>query len=182
VKSLSEDATLELLFVGRLVEHKGLQVLLDAIRRLNAYRSNLLLRLTVVGDGECRSKLERLAAGTGCTFVGFQPNVVPYYEAADIFISPSLGPEGSSLVALEAMARSTACILSDLPVHCEIAIDGKAARLFRSGDIEDLAMKLAELSTNDSERDNYGRSGYLAVQKNHNPETAVRAYLKVFGA
>jgi len=80
---------------------------------------------------------------------------------------------------LEAMAQCLPCVLSDLPVHREIAANGKAAMLFRTGDAEDLARKLEALIASGSTRQNYAQSAYLAVQRNHNPEAAVKAHLGV---
>lgn len=171
-----------ILFVGRLVEYKGLQVLLGALHHLNAYQAGTRLRLTIVGDGEYRAELERKAAGIDARFVGFQADVSPYYEAADLFVSPSLGPEGSSLVTLEAMAHCLPCLVSDLPVHREIANNGKAAMLFCSGSIDDLAEKLRTLLESHAEWRSYCHSAYTTVQMKHNPEIAARAYLGAFSA
>jgi glycosyltransferase involved in cell wall biosynthesis len=181
VRSLPRRGPVGVLFVGRLVEHKGLQVLLGAIHWLNAHPTGRPLRLTIVGDGEYRPELERRAVGTDAHFVGFQSNVAPFYEAADVFISPSLGPEGSSLVALEAMARCLPCILSDLPVHREIANNGRSALLFKNGDVEDLAQKLGALIESDVQRQSYIKAGYRAIQRDHNPDLVADAYLRAFG-
>ena len=71
-------------------------------------------------------------------FVGFQRNLREFYERADIFVMPSLGPEGLPMTSLEAMAHGLPCIFSDLPVHHEITDHGKGAYLFRSGEVESL--------------------------------------------
>jgi len=180
-KILRRDAPINILFVGRLVEHKGLQILLEAIRILKdsgVYRS---LRVTAVGEGPFLPQLRQIAEGLDVHFAGFQPNVGPYYAGADIFVSSSLGPEGMPLVTMEAMARSLPCILSDLPVHREIASNGDAAALFEWGNSADLARKLSALIDDDGLRRRYAEAGYRVVKLNHNPEYAADAYSKAFG-
>ena len=128
-----------LLYVGRLERYKGLYLLLEALRGI----SNVTL--TVVGDGSYRKELERLAEGIDVRFEGFQSDTAKYYRETDIFVMPSLGPEGFGIVTIEAMAHSVPCLISDLDVHREITAAGTAAMLFRSGDVADLRAKLSLL-------------------------------------
>jgi len=182
VRTMALASPVSILFVGRMVEYKGLQVLLEAMHYLATMASRPALRLIAVGDGPFRSELERLAEGLNASFVGFQRDVAPFYASADIFVSPSLGPEGSSLVALQAMAHSVPCVLSDLAVHREIANHGEAAALFRNGDAVDLTLKLRLLITDDERRQSYQQAGYAIVQRHHHPDLAAQAYLQAFSA
>jgi glycosyltransferase involved in cell wall biosynthesis len=164
-----------LLHVGRLERYKGLHLLLEALRGI----SNV--RLTVVGDGSYRGELERLAEGINVRFEGFQPHPAKYYAQADIFVMPSLGPEGFGIVTMEAMAHSVPCLISDLDVHQEITAAGTAAMLFRSGNVEDLRDKLQELIGNASLRSAYSAAGYQRVEKVYNSDVALKSYLWAFG-
>ena len=80
--------------MGRLERYKGLYLLLEALRGIPN------VALTVVGDGSYRGELERLAEGINVRFEGFQSNPSKYYEETDIFVMPSLGPEGFGIVTL----------------------------------------------------------------------------------
>jgi glycosyltransferase involved in cell wall biosynthesis len=164
-----------LLFVGRLERYKGLYLLLEALREVPD------VRLTVVGDGSYRKELERLAEGIDVRFEGFQPNPAKYYAEADIFVMPSLGPEGFGIVTMEAMAHGLPCITSDLAVNREVTGDGTAAMLFRSGNAEDLRGKLQELIGNASLRSAYSAAGYQRVQKVYTSDAALKSYLWAFG-
>ena len=175
------ESAVTLLFVGRLVEYKGLQVLLAAMQDLMVRRPDLRCRLVVVGEGPFREPLGRLADGLDVRFAGFQSDVPAFYHDADILVSPSLGPEGSCLVGIEAMAHSLPCLLSDLPVYKEIALEGKAAALFRSGDPIDLADQLAKMIGDPDLRRHYAEAGYIAATANHSLGRAVTDYLEVFG-
>ena len=137
--TLSTPKHPQLLFVGRLEEYKGVQLILQAMRQIPD------VSLLVVGDGSYRRQLEGLADQLDVHFAGFQPDPSRFYKDSTIFINPSLGPEGLPLVSLEAMAHGLPCLFSDLPVHREITADGNAAALFSCGDSETLAQQLRQL-------------------------------------
>jgi glycosyltransferase involved in cell wall biosynthesis len=164
---------MHIIYVGRLERYKGLHLLLRAIR-------GIAVTLTVVGDGKYRQTLEELAAGMDVKFVGFQNDPTPYYEEADLFVMPSLGPEGLPMVALEAMSHALPCLFSDLPVHCEITENGRAAMLFRRGDVEDLREKLSALIENTSLRSQYSEYAYRTIEAKYQVEVARQAYLQLF--
>jgi glycosyltransferase involved in cell wall biosynthesis len=170
----SEADNLRLLFVGRIARLKGLHLLIEALRGVpNA-------TLTVVGDGADRSECERAAKGLPVTFVGFQSMPQLYYDRADLILNPSIGPEGSSMVALEAMAMSLPIIMSDITVFREVSNNGSAALLFKSGDSDDLREKI--LSFRDAAlRRGYAERGHTWVLKEHSSTNAKREYLGVFG-
>jgi glycosyltransferase involved in cell wall biosynthesis len=171
----SESPDVHLLFVGRLERYKGLHLLLRAMRSLPG------TRLTVLGDGSYRKELEHLAAGMRVCFEGFQSNPEKYYAEADIFVMPSLGPEGLPMVTIEAMAHGLPCLFSDLEVHREITAAGTAGMLFRSGDVEDLRYQLSLLIEQTPLRAAYSQAGYRRVEAAYNPDVALRSYLCAFG-
>jgi colanic acid/amylovoran biosynthesis glycosyltransferase len=111
----------EALFIGRLVPRKGLDVLLRALARLERAED---VRLTVVGDGPQRSRLEALAGELGLTarvaFRGVLPaaGVRAALEAADVLVVPSRTladgeAEGSPTVLKEALAVGVAVVATD---------------------------------------------------------------------
>jgi glycosyltransferase involved in cell wall biosynthesis len=164
-----------LLYVGRLERYKGLQLILAALRSLPD------ARLTVLGDGSYREELERLSEGMNVRFDGYRSNLENYYAEADIFIMPSLGPEGLPMVSIEAMAHGLPCLFSDLEVHREITAFGRAAMLFRSGDAEDLGRKLSILIEDTPLRCAYSEAAYRRVEQAYSPEIALKSYLWAFG-
>jgi len=174
VPSKDSASQTHIIYVGRLERYKGLHLLLEALRGIND------VSLTVVGDGAYRHALEELATGLDVEFVGFQSDPTPYYNAADICVMPSLGPEGLPLVALEAMSHSLPCLFSDLPVHSEITENGRAAMLFRSGDVEDLRAKLLTLIECGSRRAQYSENAYRVIESKYQVSIARQAYLRLF--
>jgi glycosyltransferase involved in cell wall biosynthesis len=177
----ADDKPLRLLFIGRLLPHKGTSLILDAMRRLNTGNCVRTVSLTVVGEGESRSELERQAKGLAVRFVGFQANPTNFYQNADLFINPTLGPEGLPLVSLEAMSHGLPCILSDLPVHKEITDGGKYAPLFRSGDADDLCSQIRLFLLAPGLLDLYGRLAKDLVKARYSADIARKRYAEEFG-
>ncbi len=99
----------KLLFVGRLVERKGVNVLLKALKNISI-RIGDKVSLTVIGDGPQRKNLEESCKDLGiCSQVKFLGNVdktelVDFYRSCDIFILPSISGEVQPFVLFEAMS------------------------------------------------------------------------------
>lgn len=120
--SLAQDQLL-ILFVGRLVEKKGVKDLITAYSLLTKEQRNQT-HIWIVGDGSERKSLEIQSQSLQLTdkvsFLGKLPNVqLPdYYAAADIFVAPSIidsagDTEGQGVTLVEAMASGTAIISTD---------------------------------------------------------------------
>ena len=116
--SLGVDAEM-ILFVGRLVEKKGVHNLLAAMQRV--LKSSPKATLVLVGDGTQRHDLERMAerleiAGS-VRFLGKLPHeqLPEYYAAADLFVGPSVvdrsgDTEGLGVVFIEAASAGLAMV------------------------------------------------------------------------
>lgn len=114
----------ELLFVGRLVEKKGLTHLLDAMAAISSQIPGA--RLLIAGDGPLRQPLERRAIRTGLgdsvTFLGAVPQsrLPALYRRAAVAVFPFVvardgDQEGLGLVVIEAMGCGCPVVASDLP-------------------------------------------------------------------
>ncbi|WP_347756256.1 glycosyltransferase [Agrococcus sp. ProA11] len=139
--------SVRLLLVGRLVEKKGVSVLLAALRAV-PHRD---WELTVVGDGPLRAALEQQAGDLPVRFLGQQgrTELAKQYASADIVVAPSViaangDQDGLPVALIEAMSAGCAVIVSDLPGLADVAADG-AGVLIRSGDEHDLTMALTAL-------------------------------------
>jgi glycosyltransferase involved in cell wall biosynthesis len=160
------------LYVGRLERYKGLHLLIEAVRNLPHP-----VHLIVVGDGRDRAHLQGLASGMHCDFMGFLPNTADFYYSSDLFVNPSLGPEGLPIVSLEAMASGIPCIFSALPVHSEISAQGKGAALCKVDDVQDLTSALERLLFHTNERVTLSDNAQEIVRKRYSPTVALKGYL-----
>jgi glycosyltransferase involved in cell wall biosynthesis len=103
----------ELLFVGRLIERKGVHLLLEAFAALASEHSQL--RLTIIGDGPERSRLEAMARALNVTdritFRGQldRERLAQAYRQAAILVLPALS-DAMPNVVLEAMAAGLAIV------------------------------------------------------------------------
>ncbi len=165
----------QVLYVGRLEEYKGVHLLLLAARALP-----FPVRLVIVGVGKYRAALEKLAIGLDVTFMGFQGEPARFYQEADVFVNPSLGPEGLPITSLEAMAAGVPCIFSDLPVHTEISEGGQAAALFRCGDERELGSVLASVLDQPMYRQRLRTVAQEVIRRKYSPEAALPGYLEAF--
>ncbi len=137
------------LTVGRLAEQKEHVLLAEAFRRLDEPGRVDDWHLEIVGEGPMRPVLEaatedQRSAGR-VVLTGHLDDVGPAYLRAGIFVLPSRF-EGTPNALLEAMAHGLPCVVSDsLPGAVEHVHDGETGLVFRSGDADDLAEKIARL-------------------------------------
>ncbi|MCI9471230.1 MAG: glycosyltransferase family 4 protein [Lachnospiraceae bacterium] len=136
---------MEILYVGRLAAIKGLDILLKAIARL---KEKYRVHLSLVGDGEQRQFLERLAdklqliwkegvtEGCDVTFYGVQTDIVPFLKKAMLFVYPSVCQEVFGLSIVEAMAFGIPCIGNCVGGIPEVIEDGRNGFLTKTMDVD----------------------------------------------
>jgi glycosyltransferase involved in cell wall biosynthesis len=143
-----------LVFVGRLVEKKGVDVLIKAFARLQTDHPEITL--TIIGDGPLRSELEALSAALGCsgaiTFKGAVPNdtIPAVLNQHRIAVVPSViasdgDQEGLGLVAVEAMGCGCAVVSSDIGALKDVITNRKTGLMVPTGDCVELAQGLGQL-------------------------------------
>lgn len=139
-----DSSKINLLFVSRLIERKGLQYVIPELEKIQEVVDKEL-HLTIVGDGPYRETLETLAnqfdVESMVSFEGQKDKneLLPYYQAGDIFVFPSKR-EGMPNAVLEAMA----CGLPVVMTPCE----GSDELIQGNGEIvkaEDMGKALASL-------------------------------------
>lgn len=139
-----------LISIGRLVEQKGFDVLLDA---LFLVRKQHDCRLIIVGDGPLRTDLEaivtRLRLEENVDFVGWQENPYKFVTRSDLFVLSSRW-EGLGNVLIEALACGCPVVATDCQYGPkEILEGGRYGELVKVNNVSDLASKiLSTLQTN----------------------------------
>jgi glycosyltransferase involved in cell wall biosynthesis len=157
------------LYFGKLLYNKGVHVLFDALRRVDA-------RAIVVGFGDYREELEATAPPR-TLFTGAldHRHLVHLIPLCDVTVVPSIFPEAFGMVAAESAAAGTPPLVARHSGLAEIA-EGLEAEYpperreltsFETGDANDLADKLrALLNLSGEERRGLGRAGREAVVRN----------------
>src|SRR5581483_2021702 len=134
------------LYFGKLIENKGVHLLLEALRELRA-------RAVIVGFGDFRRRLEA-EAGPRTLFTGplEHRHLAHLLPLADVAVVPSIFPEAFGMVAAEAAAAGCPPLVARHSGLAEIAAGLEAEypeRLrhlaaFESGSVDDLSRKLRE--------------------------------------
>jgi len=116
---LGLDGKKVVLFVGRLIPYKGVEVLLEAFG--DVLKNVPDATLVIVGQGPLRARLEEKCRARGIeksvVFAGRAPEgkLADYYRLADVFVLPSIyKTEAFGIVLLEAMACGVPCIGTDV--------------------------------------------------------------------
>jgi glycosyltransferase involved in cell wall biosynthesis len=160
------------LYVGRLIEPKGIGLLLEEFASLPAYD------LDVIGDGDLRPKLERRFGH--CQNIRFlgpipQAELVGAYRDATALVFPSLAPETFGLSIVEAFACGTPAIVRDAG-GCREPIDATGGGLvYRTS--EELHAALSRLANEPGLRERLAacaREGFLRL---YTPQRHIEAYL-----
>jgi colanic acid/amylovoran biosynthesis glycosyltransferase len=156
-----------ILFVGRLVDKKGVSVLLEALGLLDGRGYDL----RVVGDGPLRAQLNGESAGLPVTFLGVlgREALAAEFGAAAIAVFPSVpaasgDQDGLPVALLEAMTAGCAVIASDLPGLRDALRDGESGFLTASGSAQELATALGRLLGDPALRDQLGRAASTRAQ------------------
>lgn len=183
VVELQRDLTKKLLFVGRLSEEKGLDLLLTALSRL--YESGQIFHCTLIGDGPLRCALETQVVQLGLSdfvsFLGAQPPAVVWAKLSEAwaFILPSRY-EGLSNAALEALAHGVPCVLS----RCggvDAYLTEESGWVFEVGDTRALEHALrAALTLPPERRAAMARACRRLVEMHFSLEKVASQYLECF--
>lgn len=115
-------------------------------------------KLVIVGridlnESYCKSVLSRSSNNPSILTVGFQSGILlsELYAHAGLFVLPS-SHEGLPIALLEALSYGLPVLVSDIPAHKEIGLQGN--RYFSLGDVEDLAGRMVSLVTDQDNQNN----------------------------
>lgn len=139
-----------LLYVGSLIERKGVIYLLKAMQQVKAHYPDY--QLQIVGEGDQRESLEAYTRQHNLedrvTFLGTQSqaHVAELMQRAKLFILPST-EEGQGAVLVEAMASGTPCIGSDAG-GIPTVITPEVGRVFESANSDALFLAIADMLEN----------------------------------
>lgn len=174
---------LEILCVGRLAPAKAQHVLIGASEKL--IREGREVRLTLVGDGPDRKKLEKqvqernLAGHVILKGSLNQKRVRELYAQADVFALSSFA-EGVPVVLMEAMAMEIPCVATRVAGVSELIRDEIDGLLVEPGDDESLARAIARLHDDPALGVRLGQSARQHVNQEYNLRKNVERLAEVF--
>jgi len=190
VRRSAGDGSFRILFVGRLVERKGVTYLIDALTRLP---SDVRARLTVIGEGPERAALETQASAGGAEGrVDFRGRVddkalQEAFAAADVLVLPSIvdsrgDTEGLGVVLLEAMSCGVPVVGSRAGGITDIIEDQESGLLVPPADPALLAGALDRLARDPALAARLGAAGERRVRAAFGWPEIMKSWVECYGA
>ena len=178
-----------ILSVARLIEKKGIEVLLEALARISP---KLNWRFVQVGDGPLKGSLQNRASALGLsgkiTWRGAltQDELLIEYRKADLFALASRvardgDRDGLPNVLLEAQSQGLACVATRVSAIPELVRDGHTGLLVEENDPDALARALEALIGNPARRRALGLAGQARVMQTFGLDANVEPLARKFG-
>ena len=188
-RKLDIGQNVELLTVSRLVEEKGLQYMLYAVKKL--VRLGYSIHYTIVGYGPLHENLNELSKRLGIdnrvSFVGAvaHDRIRPYFDNAHIFVLPSVmakngGIEAQGLVIQEAQACGLPVVASKIGGIPEGILIGESGFLVPEKDAGMLARRIKHLIDNSQKWPQMGRCGRDFVSERYSSVDLIRQLEKIY--
>jgi len=176
------SGTVDLLFVSRFIETKGLLESISAMSLLN--EDGMKYRLFCVGDGpirdQAKSLVKELALDEVVTFTGYIPEteVEKYLRASDIFVFPTRHTEGFPIALFKAAAAGMPIVTTKVRAAAEYLREPDNC-LFCNSDPADIAAQIARIAANEDLRSKMSEENYK-LGLTLSAEAVTAAYVEVF--
>jgi len=166
-----------ILFVGRLIENKGIVDLIRAFAQLPTELREKT-NLWIIGQGEMESSLKtlttELSIGDRIVFWGEIPNdqLPDYYAAADLFVGPSVetpnrGAEGQGIVFIEAFAADLCVLATRVGGIPEVVDDGRTGMLVSPRNPTELANAMQRLLSDPALRQSLANNARVLARERY---------------
>ena len=171
VESLPDDF---ILFVGQLMPHKGVEVLIKAYQKLDT-RTKLLIIGVEHPDFRYESTESVLIIKNAP-----HPAVMGAMSKCRFLVIPSICAESASTVAREAMSQRKAVIASDIGGQKEAVVDGETGILVPPGDADRLAEALSYLLQRPETASQMGERGYGKFMATYTSDVVIPKIIKLY--
>src|SRR5262249_41700137 len=171
------------LFVGRMVRAKGVQVLLDAAQRILNEQPNT--RFLLVGTGyyldELKGQAHHLGIGDRVNFLGYvsDTDLLRVYKIADVACFPSLY-EPFGIVALEGMAAKVPVVTSDAGGLTDFVEHMVTGLTTYAGDSYSLGSALLQMRCDQQLTERHPQDAYEKVRNIYNWKVIAKRTLEVY--
>lgn len=174
------------LFFGNCRPEKGLDLALQALSQLKDCEDEFLFvtagKMKPDEEAYFRSLVDELEVGSIVRMeVGLVPDdeAIAYYRAADIIVLPYRHIYDSG-VAMTASTCARAILTSDLPPMLELTENGRLGLHFRTGDVDDLALKMKRVLGMGTELDALGAEAQKKVLSERDPDVIAAQILALY--
>lgn len=176
---MPQEGPLSFIFIGRLMEAKGIDQYLECARRIRARHEDT--RFYVAGfieEKKYETLIEGYVSDGSVEYLGFRDDIDEWIRRCSCTVLPSLGGEGVPNAVLESAATGRPCIASNIPGSRDAVEDGVTGYLFTPGSTEELTDKVERfLALSAQERENMGLAGRAKMEREFDREIVIGKYI-----
>ena len=184
----NQNAEKKILFVGRLIERKGVRYLIDALVEV---ARDIPARLDIIGNGPLRNQLNRQIKQNGLEDIAVihgnigGSELEKYYQNCDVFVLPAVvdkwgDTEGQGVVLLEALTFKKPVVASSVGGIVDIVQNGKTGILVPEKNPLLLARAIKRVLTDKNFARHLGESGYNHAVNNFSWDKIIADTIKAY--
>lgn len=168
-------------FAGRNRPHKGLSYLIESARSLpTEAHIHFLLLGKLANDSALKKKIAQSPYSDRIHLAGYRDDAPSVYAACDTFIMPSTKREGLSRAVIEAMARGTPPIVTDVGGLPELVIHGQSGIVVQPKDAYGIAEAILRLAQDPDEKRRMGANARQRIQEHFHIQQTVSQTRSLF--
>jgi len=156
-------------YIGRLIDMKHVETLIQAFSELDASK----YRLLIIGGGEKKEELEKFASkinnSNRIQFIGKVTNPDYWLNVFDLNVLPS-AYEGQPIAVIECMSKGVINICSNVTGTREIIVDNENGLLFEFKNVKELREKIEFATVHTEVKEKIQENAYRFYNQNFSPE------------
>ena len=181
----------QILSVGYLIERKGFEYLIKAVKEVLKDYDNVKLKIVGSGPLECQIKklIKDLKLENNIQILSnvSDEQLLELYNLSDLFVLPSIvdsqgNTEGLGVVLLEAMACGLPVIASNIGGIPDIVNDGETGLLVPEKNFKEISKSIAELIENEDLKKKIAIEGYKMIKEDFSWEKIAKGYITIYNA
>jgi len=171
-------------YAGRIVENKGILILLSAMAKLVKKNKNFMLKIAGEGDYnfilKMKNIIHNMQLGKNVEFIGRQKDMEYFYKNIDLLIVPSLVREAFGLVICESMYCRTPVISTDSGAQNEIIKSGENGIIVEADNVDALAEAIIKIYDDSKIRRHFATAGEKTILDKFTVEQCFLGIEKVY--
>lgn len=176
------ESSIRLLYLGWVVDYKGIYDLIEALKKISDQTPNLIVDICGNGDDFNKAKqiVESSSLAKKITFHGWVnlEQKINFLSKTDIYILPS-HYEGFPNALLEAMSSGIASIATDVGAIASVLVNRKNGLLISPKDVEAIASSILELYKDDQLRHRLAKQARVEIESNFSKDHVMGKFRKI---
>jgi glycosyltransferase involved in cell wall biosynthesis len=180
VCGLASDNETNFIFIGRVMELKGIEQYLECAKVIKEKHLNTNFYIAgFIEEDNYKEIIEEYHAKGIINYIGFQKDIKSWIQKCHCTILPSHGGEGVPNVLLESAAMGRICVASRINGSKDVIDDGVTGYLFEPGNAQNLIDKVGKfLDLNFEAKKKMGLTGRKKVEREFDRQIVIKTYLK----